>query len=235
MDKSNPGKSTLSITILGKSPGLSSHFQNLFADRAGPLAQRRYRPRSHWRSDGELDFATAADLVGSFTGSDCETEAYLQLLEIQTQQELEHENVWMRVEALASELLERTTLSARKIRSILKEPPVSAQRLEQIMKYAMPIPFSNVSRIEIELEETGPATQNGARSRGFVWPQTYVDNIQCSNASLCAGGLDLTGLISEMVEEHQGELAVDELCNGSDDHGPCSTRFAGTIRLSYVD
>jgi len=202
---------------------------------AGPLAQRRYKPRSHWRADGDHDFASAADLIGIFTGSDRETEAYLSLLEIQTQQELEHENVWMRVEALASTLLEKTQLTARKIRAILKDPPVSAQRLEQIMKYAMPIPFANVSRIEIDLAEIGPATNFTERSRGFVWPQTYVDSIQCSNAPFCAGHLDLTALVTDMVENHQIEQTVDQPCTGNDESGPCSTRFTGIIGLTFID
>ena len=82
----------------------------------------------------------------------------------------------MRVEALAAALLEKNSLSPRKIRSILKDPPVSAQRLEQIMKYAMPIPFPNVSRIDDgAYRDTVPApTISEVRPRGFVWPQTYV-------------------------------------------------------------
>ena len=202
---------------------------------AGPIAQRRYKPRSHWRSDGDFDYTNAIDLIGIFTSSDRETEAFLQLLEIQTQQELEHENVWMRVEAVAAALIEKASLSPRSIRAILKDPPLSPQRLEQIMKYAMPIPFANVSRIEIDLTETGPATNYQKRSRGFVWPQTYVDSIQCSNASLCAGGLDLGEMISEMVDQRLLERPVDTKCSGSDGHGPCLTEFTGVIQLSYLD
>lgn len=74
-----------------------------------------------------------------------------------------------------------------------------------------------------------------SRSRGFVWPQTYVDSIQCSNASLCAGGLNLTSLVNDMIEQHLTELSVDESCDGSDGQGPCSTRFTGRIRLSFID
>ena len=141
----------------------------------------------------------------------------------------------MRVEALAAALLEKNSLSPRKIRSILKDPPVSAQRLEQIMKYAMPIPFTNISRIEIDLTETGPATNHQKRSRGFIWPQTYVDSIQCSNASLCAGGLELSPMIAEMIDRKQVELPVSESCSGTDVHGPCATQFTGVIHLSYLD
>lgn len=202
---------------------------------AGPYAQRRYQPRSHWRADGEYDFGSAAELINSFTGSDREAEAYLHLLEIQTQQELEHENIWMRVEALASALVEKKKLSARKIRSILKDPPISAQRLEQIMKYAMPIPFPEVSRIEVELTECGPGTNNKDRSRGFVWPQTYVSSIQCSNASICAGNLDLAQIIAQMVDDQADEREVLHQCSGGDDNRPCPTSFNGSVRLSYVE
>lgn len=201
---------------------------------AGPRAQRRYKPRSHWRADGDHDYRLATDLISIFTASDRETEAYVHLLEIQAQQELEHENVWMRVEAIAAALVETGKLSARKIRSILKDPPVSAQRLEQIMKYAMPIPFPNVSRIDVELTEHGPGTHFEVRPRGFVWPQTYVGSIHCGNASICGGGLDLGSLIGEMVDERTAEREISTVCTGKDGDLACSTRFKGIIRLRYV-
>ena len=201
---------------------------------AGPHAQRRYKPRSRWRADGDHDYRTATELVSVYTGSDRESEAYLQLLEIQTQQELEHENVWMRVEAVSAALVECRKLSAAKIRTILEDPPVSPQRLEQIMKYAMPIPFTNVSRIDVDLTETGPGTRFESRPRGFVWPQTYVASIHCGNASICGGGLDLGNLIAEMTDEQAGEREIDAVCTGKDGDLGCSTRFKGTIRLRYV-
>jgi len=201
---------------------------------AGPHAQRRYKPRSHWRADGDHDYSSATDLISVYTASDRETEAFLHLLEIQTQQELEHENVWMRVEAVADALLENRKLSARKIRSILKDPPVSAQRLEQIMKYAMPIPFSNVSRIDVELTEHGPGTHFEVRPRGFVWPQTYVGSIHCGNASICGGGLDLGNLIGDMVDQQRVERDINTICTGKDGDLACSTRFRGKIRLRFL-
>ena len=201
---------------------------------AGPRAQRRYKPRSHWRADGDHDYRMATELISIFTASDRETEAYLHLLEVQTEQELEHENVWMRVEAIATALLDARKLSAPRIRSILKDPPVSAQRLEQIMKYAMPIPFPNVSRIDVELTEHGPGTHFEVRPRGFVWPQTYVASIHCGNASICGGGLDLGGHIGEMVEQQATEREIDSHCTGIEEDHACSTRFKGTIRLRYL-
>lgn len=201
---------------------------------AGPRAQRRYKPRSHWRADGDHDYRVATSLIGGFTASDRETEAYLHLLEIQTDQELENENLWMRVEAVATALLEAQKLSASKIRSILKDPPISAQRLEQIMKYAMPIPFPDVSRIDVELTEEGPGTHFEARPRGFAWPQTYVGSIHCGNASICGGGLDLGVLIGEMVEDRSTLREIDTSCSGSEAEQACATRFKGSIRLRYV-
>ena len=149
-------------------------------------------------------------------------------------QELENENLWMRVEAVATALLEAQKLSASKIRSILKDPPISAQRLEQIMKYAMPIPFPDVSRIDVELTEEGPGTHFEARPRGFAWPQTYVGSIHCGNASICGGGLDLGVLIGEMVEDRSTLREIDTSCSGSEAEQACATRFKGSIRLRYV-
>ena len=98
----------------------------------------------------------------------------------------------------------------------------------------MPIPFPNVSRIDVELTEHGPGTHFEERSRGFVWPQTYVSSIHCGNASICGGELDLGNLIGEMVDEQAGERKIDTVCTGKDGDLGCSTRFQGTIRLRYV-
>jgi hypothetical protein len=74
---------------------------------AGLVAQRRHRPSSLRSWQGSSDFHSAVGLVSCFTGSDRETEAYLNLLQIRAEQIIDRPHVWECVEALASTLLER--------------------------------------------------------------------------------------------------------------------------------
>jgi ATP-dependent Zn protease len=84
---------------------------------AGPMAQRRFAPRSWRRWHGGPDYVVAFDLALRVNGSPAAAKVHMKWLEMRAQALLE--SVWSYVEAIASELLKRGTLSAEEIRSIL--------------------------------------------------------------------------------------------------------------------
>jgi hypothetical protein len=84
---------------------------------AGPIAQRRFAPRSwrHWH--GGPDYATALDLALRINESPRAAKAHLKWLEIRTQDLLE--TLWGYVEGIAGDLMKRGALSPDDIRSAL--------------------------------------------------------------------------------------------------------------------
>jgi hypothetical protein len=87
---------------------------------AGMVAQRRYRPSSVRGWHGSSDFHSAVDLISYFAKSDKETEAYFALLRIRAELEIERPSAWECVEAIATALLDRKTLSANEVVEIIK-------------------------------------------------------------------------------------------------------------------
>ena len=87
---------------------------------AGPAAQRRFKPSSFRQKNGSEDYRMATNAINYFVSSKEESDAYLKLLEIRTQQLFERPEKWAQVEALAVALLERKTLSADETAEIIQ-------------------------------------------------------------------------------------------------------------------
>jgi hypothetical protein len=87
---------------------------------AGIVAQRRHRPSSVRGWHTSSDFQQAVTLVSNFTGSVRETEAYMELLHIRTEQALDRPGIWQCVEALAAALLDQKALSATEAVEIIR-------------------------------------------------------------------------------------------------------------------
>jgi hypothetical protein len=84
---------------------------------AGPVAQQRYKPRS-WRSyHGQYDHSQAADLALSLNGSDEATNAHLKYLAIVARDMVAA--LWPLIERVAGALIERRTLTAAEIATVL--------------------------------------------------------------------------------------------------------------------
>ncbi len=86
---------------------------------AGPAAQHRFRARGYWHYHGKADLKSAFELVQFFVGNEEEGSAYLRLLEIQTRNFLNRPGVWDEITALATALLEETTLTPKRARSVV--------------------------------------------------------------------------------------------------------------------
>jgi hypothetical protein len=87
---------------------------------AGPAAERRFSPQGYRRYGGKGDLQFAFELVQFFVGNEEEGSAYLRLLEIQTRNFLNRPGVWDEITALATALLEETTLTPKRTRSIVQ-------------------------------------------------------------------------------------------------------------------
>ena len=84
---------------------------------AGPVAQKRYSPRS-WRNvDGSEDYEQAKNLAIKINGSTDAANAHLKWLEIQTRDLVELR--WREVEIIAEALLREQTLDQTRIQEIL--------------------------------------------------------------------------------------------------------------------
>jgi len=80
---------------------------------AGPLAQRRYRPRSWRRWHGRFDFRRAAELANRVCGSTEQVSAFLAWLEVKTRDLVE--SYWPEIERVADSLFERQRLDGAEI------------------------------------------------------------------------------------------------------------------------
>jgi hypothetical protein len=102
---------------------------------AGPLAQKRHNPRSHWRfgatgsragehvSHGS-DYQQVSDLIFRvYEGADKVADAYWRYMEARAEALVER--LWPRIERLARVLLERETLTGREIREAITDPLVA--------------------------------------------------------------------------------------------------------------
>jgi hypothetical protein len=84
---------------------------------AGPMAQRRFAPRSNWRT-GNNDF----DIVKKdrvFTDGSSFGKRYLVFLEVAAQRLVDH--FWADIEAIAKALLKHGTLTGRQILAVISE------------------------------------------------------------------------------------------------------------------
>jgi len=86
---------------------------------AGPAAERRFSSKGYRRYGGKDDLQFGFELVQCFVGNEEEGSAYLRLLEIQTRNFLNQPGVWDEITALAKALLEETTLTPKRTRSIV--------------------------------------------------------------------------------------------------------------------
>jgi ATP-dependent Zn protease len=90
---------------------------------AGALAEERLGESS----DKELEVGAAQDVntivwfASYFTGSDYETEAYIEWLRRRTEGLLNRADVWPAIEAVAAALLEEHTLTGRQVRRIIDD------------------------------------------------------------------------------------------------------------------
>jgi hypothetical protein len=81
---------------------------------AGPLASRKFSPRSHWRAGGEVDFDTASLLFTHISSSDEKCRSlYWRLL--WRRAEVLVETHWKEVRHLALALLKHKTLDSERV------------------------------------------------------------------------------------------------------------------------
>ena len=94
----------------------------ILATLAGPHAQRRYAPRSHWRSrshtgfDSGYDFDNVTTLIYDTHGKGKVAEAYWRYVEAHVEQLLEQH--WESIKLLAEALLRRETLTGEEMREL---------------------------------------------------------------------------------------------------------------------
>jgi hypothetical protein len=93
---------------------------------AGPIAQRRFAPRSWRQWHGVSDYHAALDIALRLNESSRAAKAHLKWLEIRTENLVE--SSWSFVERVATALSVRGTLSSDEIRSLLL--PMHAQKAE---------------------------------------------------------------------------------------------------------
>ena len=99
---------------------------------AGPIAQRLHSPKGYRRYHGDFDHRQASEIISDITGSTEEANAYMRLLEIQTKQALGMK--WPIVQHLAEALLERRRLSAKEIRTAIRDGYDLAATLDTFAK-----------------------------------------------------------------------------------------------------
>jgi hypothetical protein len=87
---------------------------------AGPAAERRFSPKGYRSYGGKGDLQFAFELVSKFVGTREEHNAYFHLLKIRTRDFLHRPGVWDEITALATALLEETTLTPKRTRSIVR-------------------------------------------------------------------------------------------------------------------
>ena len=85
---------------------------------AGIAAQRRYSRSSVRHIHGSADRESAANLLGEMVGSEEELDAYLNLLNIRVRNMVSSEAVWIRIQAVAEELMIRRSLSGSSVRKV---------------------------------------------------------------------------------------------------------------------
>jgi hypothetical protein len=86
---------------------------------AGPIAQQLYNPRSYRRHHAMRDHQTAAEVVENLSRSSEEANAYIEWLQIRTKDRLREPANWGAVQALANELLRRSTLEGREVKPVI--------------------------------------------------------------------------------------------------------------------
>jgi hypothetical protein len=86
---------------------------------AGDIAARRHNPRGVWRG-ADSDHRDAIDTLTFLTATRKELEAWLKLLHIRTEQMLSNPDVWRAVERLATELIQRQTISGKEATEIIR-------------------------------------------------------------------------------------------------------------------
>jgi hypothetical protein len=119
----NPLK-RIRLDLPGDSPRTRIRVENaVITCLAGPLAQRRYRPRAYRHWHGSDDHARALDLAIRLCGSGPSTAAYLKWLNIRTKQLLDVH--WASVERVANGLLNKGTLDADDLLSLMLPPSIA--------------------------------------------------------------------------------------------------------------
>mgnify|MGYP001068229630 CR=1 FL=1 len=83
---------------------------------AGPEAERKVRGRYNQRGASD-DWKSVADLVFHMAGSERQVNALMRYFDVVTEEFIEFR--WHKIEAVASALLERTTLSYKEVEQIL--------------------------------------------------------------------------------------------------------------------
>ena len=87
---------------------------------AGPHAQRKAFPRSWRNHHGRSDFHQATDLL-SYVDPDPETlEIYVKLVDARAQKFVAGPSVWMLIDRLANDLLERRKMTGREVRESIR-------------------------------------------------------------------------------------------------------------------
>jgi ATP-dependent Zn protease len=85
---------------------------------AGPFAQKRFAPRSDWRT-GNRDFVKVKNEVSRTRGKDTVARKYLAYVEARAAQVVD--DLWADITVLAKALLERETLTGREIRAVIRK------------------------------------------------------------------------------------------------------------------
>ena len=85
---------------------------------AGPLAQRKFKPRSVRRYHAGSDYSAVANVALSMNGSTEQANAYIRWLEIRVKEQLYTSMTWRFVEAVASELIKNKEINGKSLPSI---------------------------------------------------------------------------------------------------------------------
>ena len=88
---------------------------------AGYAVQRAFNPRSCRHYHASEDHHGVVDLLSYVSGSNEELTAYLKLMEIRVRQFVAAQDKWIAISALASALLDRTTLTGEEASNIIRK------------------------------------------------------------------------------------------------------------------
>jgi hypothetical protein len=84
-------------------------------DMAGDVAEKKFRPRRHYR--GQTDLLHASDLLSCISEPNEITEARLKVAILRAQSLVELR--WREITAVANALVERKTLTAKQVREVI--------------------------------------------------------------------------------------------------------------------
>jgi Peptidase family M41 len=128
-DRDSAGHVAHNKIVRGRTPELDGSARNrlrmetqIMVCLAGPLAQRIWNPRSCRNYQCRSDHQNAADVALHICGSGKRATAFLRYLRVCVDEFLRAPHVWQKVEALATELERKRTMSGLEVDGFLLKP-----------------------------------------------------------------------------------------------------------------